>query len=98
MTTDLIREVCRRELLFDIEFLNEYKKELDALIADNAFMDVIDRISGSVPESLEFSCDPSNPDFKHFKKETISNAFFNENLKYRFPAYQSIVGHSTKFA
>lgn len=95
MTVNQIRDICLRELLYGADFLTKYRSELDELVADLEFMRVIDDISGSVSEELEFSPDRFDPAFQQFKKANINDRFFKENLKFRFPAYCDIVDSVT---
>lgn len=91
MTTNQMREVCIRELLFGRTFLTDYQSELDELSNDPSFVHTIINISASVSPEIEFSADPHSNAFLQFKKSNINNTFFNDNLKYRFPAYRDIV-------
>ena len=96
MTVDQMREICVRELLFGRMFLSDYERELMELSGEPEFLQIISRISDSVPESLEFSLNPYLAEFIHFKKEIISDAFYRERLLFRFPAYCDIVDSVVK--
>ena len=95
MTENQMREVCVRELLFGTMFLSDYERELTELSGEPEFMQMIEQISASVPETVEFSLEPFLPEFKRFKLSTINETFFNERVKYRFPAYCEIVDSVT---
>ena len=91
MTTKQKQDVCIRELLFGTEFLSEYKIELNELFDSPAVMQIVNDIAASTPDEIEFSFDSDTPEFQNFKKGTINQTFFDENLKFRFPAYRDIV-------
>lgn len=91
MTNEQKQNVCIRELIFGKEFLSEYESELNELFDSSAVMQIVNDIAASTSEEIEFSSDWDTPEFQDFKKCTISQAFFNENLKNRFPAYRDIV-------
>lgn len=95
MTENQMQEVCIRELLFGMTFLSDYERELTELSGEAEFVEMIGRISDSVPDTIEFSLDPFLPEFKNFKLATINEAFFNDRVKYRFPAYCDIVDSVT---
>ena len=58
MTENQMQEVCIRELLFGMTFLSDYERELTELSGEAEFVEMIGRISDSVPDTIEFSLDP----------------------------------------
>ena len=90
MTINQICDVCVRELVFGALFLEDYQKELDVLSADTSFVKLIEEIGAMVPKSVEFSLNQNDPAFLRFKKNTISDAFFQSNVKQRYAAFRDI--------
>lgn len=91
MTNKQKIDICIRELLFGAQFLTTYKAELNELFQASAAMQIVNDISNSTPDEIEFSPVADNYNFLNFKKGTISQTFFSENIKLRFPAYSDIV-------
>ena len=61
MTVNQMREFCVGQLLFGRMFLSDYERELSELSGEQEFVQIISRISDSVPESLEFCSDTFSP-------------------------------------
>lgn len=91
MNINEILDVCIRELLFGTAFLSDYKKELMLLYQEEKFLQIIDSISSSVSENVEFSIDPLLYEFKWFKLSKINDALNNERIMHCFPVYSNII-------
>lgn len=90
MTVEQKQDICIRELLFGRDFLSDYCNQLNVLFGDSAFMRVIEEISGTTSDEVEFSIDSNRQEFLTFKKSTVARCLLESELKNNFSAYQSI--------